>query len=179
MTTTSRMPLRACAQPSEERMVAVDQSRVAVRCIDARVHITKSVEPLEANGTGHFPQPLSSGCSSSIVWNGSVSGALQILLFSRGPRRSQELGVRSKWFLKARENSAVPGKPTSRAMSVMRLRGEAFINAAARSRRTRRTWLFSVSPVTPWKMRWKWNGEKKPMVASRASESSPSRCSPM
>ena len=40
-------------------------------------------------------------------------------------------------------------KSDSRATSAMRFRGGAFINEAALSRRTRRTWVFSVSPVTP------------------------------
>jgi hypothetical protein len=38
--------------------------------------------------------------------------------------------------------------PASKATSVIRLRSEVFMSNAALSSRTRRTWLFSVSPVT-------------------------------
>jgi hypothetical protein len=47
----------------------------------------------------------------------------------------------------ARENSAVPANPASSAASVIRLRGDAFMSAAARSTRTRRTGLLSISPL--------------------------------
>ncbi|MBI3682010.1 MAG: hypothetical protein HY235_16630 [Acidobacteria bacterium] len=47
------------------------------------------------------------------------------------------------------------------------------MSRAALSSRPRRTCLFSVSPVTAWKIRWKWKGEKQPTSDNRLSESSP------
>ena len=78
--------------------------------------------------------------------------------------------------LKARAKVDEDENPQSRAISVMDFPGFRASCVAARSTRRRKMKSWIVSPIHPWKSRWKWYGEKQATEARASRSMGSARC---